>query len=102
MSFNVVLATNAHLAFRGMNVTNQRIQVTQGAQLIVNCGGGQNHNWKIGAVDISTNQSANVYQIKSGIAVLFIKSVNPSNAGKYTCHISRTQESITFGESLIC
>ena len=85
-----------------MDVTNQNIQVTQGAQLLVNCAGGQNPIWKMGATNITTNSSANVYQFRHGIAVLFIKSVNPSNAGTYTCYINRTQESITFGESLIC
>ena len=85
-----------------MNVINSNIQVTQGATLVVSCGGGQNPNWKMGATNITTNNSANVHQFRHGIAVLFIKSVNPSNAGTYTCHINRTQESITFGESLIC
>ena len=77
---------------------------------MVNCAGGQNGpkpNWKMGANNITavtlpnTSVSANVYQYKTGLAVLFIKSVNPSNAGTYTCHIGTIQESVTFGESLI-
>ena len=73
-----------------MNVTNQNIQVAQEAQLQVTCAGGQNPNWKMGATNITTNNSANVYQFRHGIAALFIKSVNPSNAGTYTCHIVLT------------
>ena len=87
-----------------MTVTNQKIQVTEGVRLIVNCGGGQNGpnpNWKLGVTNITTNKSANVYQFRHGLAALFIKSVNPSNVGTYTCHIGTIQERVTFGESLI-
>ena len=97
-----VLPTDAILRLNGTNgiVTNHTMEVKQGAQLIVNCGGGQNPNWKMGATNITTSNSANVYQFRHGIAVLFIKSVKPSNAGTYICHFNRTyQESITLGES---
>ena len=85
-----------------MNVTNQIIQVTERAVLHVICAGGQNPNWKMGFTTIPTNKSAIVYQFKGGIAVLFIQSLETSNAGTYTCHMNGTQEHITFGESLIC
>ena len=85
-----------------MDVTNQRIQVTKGAVLQVSCRGGQHPNWKMGATDIVTSASSNVYQFRVTIsALLLIKSMNPSNAGTYTCHIGRIQESVTLGEYLI-
>ena len=101
-SLNAVLPTNARLIFRGMNVTNQRIQVTQGAPLQVSCRGGQNPNWKIKAIAIVTSTSANVYQLKAPYSsILVINPVNPSNVGTYTCHMGSIQESVTVGESLI-
>ena len=103
LKLNAVIPTNALLIFNGMNITNESIQVTQGAALQVACRGGQGSTWKMGAINIRFSASANVYQLKSPISsYLFIKSVKPPNAGTYTCHIDGTQEYVTVGESLIC
>ena len=101
-----MLPTNGRLIFNGMNVTNEAIQATQGARLQVTCRGGRDPNWKMGTNNIvfsTTSTSVNVYQIKSPVSsILVIKSVKPSNAGKYTCHIGGFEESVTVGESPIC
>ena len=102
-SLNVALPTNALLYFNGMDVTNQTIQVAQGARLHVACRGDENTNWKMGASDIVTTSSANVYQIKGPhVSIVVIKSMKSSNAGTYTCHIGRMHETVTVGECLIC
>ena len=81
------------------------IQVTQGERLQVTCVDAPNPNWKMGANNITAvikpnaSASANVYQYRSGFAILFIKSVNP---GTYTCHFGGIQESVIFSESMIC
>ena len=100
---NAVIPTNTALIFHdGKNVTNKRIQVTHGERLHVICRGGRDPNWMMGANNLVTGTSVNVYQIMSPVSsVLVINSVKPSNVGTYTCHIGRIQESVTFGESVI-
>ena len=95
-----MLPTTAILTFNGRTVTNQRIEVAQGARVAIFCGGESNPSWKKGSKGITTIRSAGVAQAKSSnVSLLIINSLTPAKTGVYTCDIGpSTIETVTIGE----
>ena len=69
----------------------------------VYCTHGLYPNWKMEYISyISSSTSANVYQVKGRTnSSLVIKSVNPSNAGTYTCESNGRRERVAIGKCML-
>ena len=88
-----------------INVTNSLINITQGSSVWVTCFRQPNStsNWEKDEQNITTNTTASVHQLKSGIAsALVIAALQPSQNGTYKCtstsHAGVVEEYLTIGE----